>query len=61
MNERWICSKERPYNPSDPEHRKHRWIHPDAKLLREEYYDDEVYEIYECPNCGLKFRVTVPR
>ena len=61
MNERWICSKERPYNPKNKEHRKHRWTHPDAKFIREEYYDDEVYEVYKCPNCGLVFRVTVPR
>ena len=58
---RWICSKEKPYDPKNPEHRKHRWIHPDAKFLYEEHCSDETYEVYECPNCGLRFKVTVPR
>jgi len=40
-----------------------RWQHPDAKHLFDEYGslgEGGSYARYECPNCGLRFWVTLP-
>lgn len=58
MQERFICTKENPWTPD-----KSRAIHPDAIVIQEDYgslASGGSYELYECPNCGLKFWVTLP-
>ncbi len=54
---RWICCRERPYNPNNPEHKKHRWAHPESEPIPS-LYDD--VDRYKCHICGLEFEVTVP-
>lgn len=51
--DRHICTKDDPWELA-----KHGnlGVHPDAKCV----YDggwDQLYERYECPNCGLSFKV----
>ncbi|MFH1634079.1 MAG: hypothetical protein ABIG63_08720 [Chloroflexota bacterium] len=55
MGDRIACTKE---NPSDV--KPYKWYHPDAKLIDsfDDFWDDS-YDIYECPNCGIRFDVTV--
>lgn len=59
MSERERCTKERPYTEGAPG----PWAHPDAKCVDEEYNGlagGGDYASYECPNCGIRFRVTFP-
>lgn len=35
-------------------------VHPDAKCVYDGGWEQE-YERYECPHCGLSFKVTVPQ
>jgi len=56
--DRQICTKTTPYTPS----KKGPWQHPDAVYKKDvEQWDGEVAELYECPNCGKRFEVTIPR
>jgi len=54
------CTKE---NPSDG--KPYEWFHPDAVSTRKSYdafYDDEdSWDEYKCPYCGLVFKTTIPR
>ena len=56
--DRYICTKEAPWSED-----KGRAIHPDAKLQYDKYNGltgGGDYSRYECPNCGLRFWVTLP-
>lgn len=56
MSEPNKCTKEHPYTRGAGG----QWVHPDAKCTDEEYnahLGGGDYEIYECPNCGISFRV----
>lgn len=60
-----VCTKENPYNKENPDHKKSRWEHPDADYERDDYglgggVADGDYEVYNCPNCGLRFKVELP-
>jgi len=49
-------------NPSD--RKPWEWYHPDAKLTGETgdgFYDDDEWDEYDCPHCGLVFKVTVSK
>jgi acetone carboxylase gamma subunit len=53
------CTKDNPWKEGDPT----PVHHVDAKL--EYSYDryeacDDNYEEYKCPNCGIRFKVTLP-
>lgn len=54
---RYVCTKENPWKKEYG-----AGIHPDAKLIREEYdssaYHDD-YDVYECPHCGKTFYETI--
>ena len=56
MTERYICTKEEPWTKE-----KGRSAHPDAVFLYDEYngLSGGDYERYECPNCKLRFWVTL--
>ena len=59
MNELQECTKERPYSAGAQGY----WMHPDAICVDEEYNGlsgGGDYERYECPHCGLRFRVELP-
>lgn len=61
MSERQICTRERPYTKRGE--MNEYWLHPDAKCVDEEYNGlsgGGDYERYECPHCGLRFRVELP-
>lgn len=47
------CTKE---NPSDGT--PYKWYHPDAKCIdsNDSFYEDESYDEYKCPYCGIKFK-----
>lgn len=51
---RKTCTKETPRPANAPA--SEFWKHPDAVME----YDGDSYERYECPNCGLRFSVTIP-
>lgn len=56
---RQTCTKEEPM----PKGAKGHWQHPDAHDVGEEtngLSGGGDYDIYLCPNCGLRFYVTVP-
>jgi len=61
MSEFQICTEERPYRKGSGG----RWKHPKARSIS---YADEYfglsgggnYEVYRCPICDLKFRITLP-
>jgi len=48
------CTKEHPYDGSDP----HDWCHPDAKDIGgyDGWEQGTSYDLYECPYCGVKFK-----
>jgi len=53
---RFICTKEIPWDKSKGEYA----IHPDAVYIKDKDYGDGDYsEVYECPNCGLRFESTI--
>lgn len=51
MSDEPVCTKE---NPD-----KKLRVHPDAKCVYDGSWDQE-YETYHCPNCDLRFDVTIP-
>lgn len=51
---RETCTADRPCLRNDVQG---LWSHPDAILAR----DDGDYEVYDCPHCGLRFRVELPQ
>lgn len=56
-NERHVCTADDPWTPS-----KSEWAtHPDARDDGEEYSRDCEYSRYECPHCGLRFKVEIPQ
>ncbi len=56
---RKICSKEHCWQPKN---RRERWMHPRAEFLySEEDVDGGDLDVYRCPVCGLKFKITIPR
>ena len=61
MSERKICTKESPYNSKDKD-RREKWQHPDAvSVCVWEGYPGGDIETYECPHCGLRFKVELPQ
>ena len=58
--DRKVCTKNAPM----PKNAGGWWSHPDAVDVGEEFNGlsgGGDYDIYECPNCGLRFKVTVRR
>ena len=57
-SDRYICTAEKPwkeeYGDIDP---FIRVTHPDAKTVNSSC---DCCEAYECPNCGLRFKVELP-
>lgn len=51
MTDRRVCTLEYPYDKSSDD--GYFWIHPSAIST---HYTD-VYEAYDCPVCGLSFKV----
>lgn len=49
------CTADDPWT----EQKSDRAQHPDAKLVYDGGWEQE-YERYECPHCGLRFKVTLP-
>jgi hypothetical protein len=47
-----VCT---PDNPCPSKHGSGHWRHPSAKSV----YDGEEYERYECPVCGIGFKVEI--
>ena len=43
-------------NISDGE--PYKWCHPDAKCINsnDSWHEDESYDEYECPHCGIIFK-----
>ena len=57
MSDRYICTKENPWSED-----KGMAIHPDAKLAFSEDGSSSSggsYDRYICPNCNLRFWVTI--
>lgn len=62
---RKVCTKENPYDRSNPEHQSARWEHPDAAEIDEDYgkgggVADGDYVKYECPHCKKTFKCELP-
>jgi hypothetical protein len=51
--ERYTCTAEAPWTPD-----KGAAEHPGATYLRDDY--NECCACYHCPNCDLRFKVTLP-
>lgn len=53
------CTKDDPWTAE----KEKTAVHPDATCVREydDWFDGSSFEDYECPNCGKKFTVEVPR
>ncbi len=58
MSERKVCTKEQPSNWRDND--GSQWQHPDARDAGDGNDSCGEYDAYECPHCGLYFKVTVP-
>ena len=52
MNNKTICTKDKPYREGDPKPIQH----PDAVCTYDGGYEQQ-YERYKCPNCNLEFTV----
>jgi len=54
MNDRNLCTPEKPM----PQGAKGRWIHTSAEIVDEDYgwYGDGDYNVYECKDCGERWR-----
>lgn len=59
MSDREVCTRENPMPKNAPGF----WAHPDSVFIEDEYNGlcgGGDYEYRHCPNCDLKFRVTLP-
>lgn len=63
MKERWVCSKEQPYDPNNKEHKLKRWEHPEAFEVGEQQdgYPGGDIVTYRCPICNIKFKTELPQ
>lgn len=54
------CTKSMPFKKEYPDRKVtgKNWSHPDA-VERDGFSDDYAY--YDCPNCGLHFKVELPQ
>ena len=46
----FVCTKGNPWTPEKGD----RAVHPDAIYLKDVDLDYSFYEVYDCPNCGLR-------
>lgn len=54
--DRQTCTADRPYKDVATG----RWAHPDAEFKETNDCWDGGKLVYQCPHCGLEFRVSVP-
>lgn len=58
IEERFVCTAENPWSKEKAK----RAMHPDAKLIAEfDGWPAGDVEAYECPHCGLYFKVELPQ
>lgn len=58
MTERMVCSADHPFSLVGPRSGA-IWQHPDAELIgeQEDGYPGGDLVTYQCPHCGLRFKV----